>query len=93
MPRGAQRQQVAAQSFRHGAVERGEETGALILIDQRDVQSVQTGPGHHANIEGHGLLLVGGQHGGLFLVHACHQRLAQLHEALLLARGNGVGHR
>jgi aspartyl-tRNA(Asn)/glutamyl-tRNA(Gln) amidotransferase subunit A len=32
----------------------------LILIDQRDVQSVQAGAGHHANIEGHGLLLVGG---------------------------------
>lgn len=58
--RGAQRQQVATQLFRHGAVECREEVRALILINQRDVQPIQAGAGHHANIEGHGLLLVGG---------------------------------
>lgn len=58
--RGAQRQQVAMQLFWHGAIEGGEQVRALILIDQRDVQPIQAGAGHHANIEGHGLLLVGG---------------------------------
>ncbi|MNJ65703.1 hypothetical protein D3C77_617330 [compost metagenome] len=49
----AQGQQLLAKGRRHRNIVVAEQPGAVVLLDQRYVQTVQAGPGHDAEIERH----------------------------------------
>ncbi|MNF65506.1 hypothetical protein D3C84_472700 [compost metagenome] len=54
---GAQAEQLGAQGVGHRDVVGGDQPDRRGLLDQRDIQAIKAGPGHHAYIERHGLAL------------------------------------
>ncbi|MCY1364918.1 hypothetical protein D9M69_517410 [compost metagenome] len=90
---GTQAKQLCTQGIGHGDVVRGDQPDRRGLLDQRDVQAIKAGPGHHTYIKRHDLTLGRSQLSGFFLVHARHQRLALCQEACALGFGDRIGHR
>ena len=93
LSRRAQGKQFLPQLGGHFLEAGGYQPSASGLLDERDVQAIKAGAGHHPKIKSHDLLLVEGQYGGLLFVHPRHQGLAQLHETLLFVASDRVCHR
>jgi len=89
---GAQTKQLGAQGVRHWRVVRGDEFYRRGQLDQRYVQAVEAGPGHHTYIKRHGLALSRSQLRGFLLIHARHQRLALREETCAFSFGDRISH-